>query len=658
MAELVPVLSNAETVRVTNNYFARARRICEPWHNQIKRWRRLYDFSHYDANAKPGEDRYGDPTYTNVVDLAVGIMLANDVEYRAFGFSPTANEEKDTSHIEKYLVGLWEANDAREGSHQIFDLFMNFSRDGAGIIYSVWDEEIAKTSETIMKQPDPSSPMGVSLVQGYVEPPVRVQVIDPLKIFVIPGGPKRWLQVCKVDRMSVYDVEMAYGERLPRYASMIDSIKMTTYEDLKDFWRLAEVEVPKVEPGMHTMPDGSMMSNADMPGPQGMPGPMPSGPMTTPMMEPGIEAPTAKQYVVQHALIFGDQVIWPMHNTPYPDLPFKIGFFKPISKDDARNWGHNIMRPLETTIALLEKQINRRTMQINRNTAMPLVVQAMEGREIDVDASVYNVVKLAPGEDIKFPLWPGNPPDVEAQIGFLTRRAQQSGFSDVAFGSGPNQIAGYALSQMGDQNRIRLEQPVKHIQLLLSQWAEFALKIAATFAPDAFIRVYGQMRGKDFNDQIFSPDLANYKVKASIKPEFPNDQQRNHAMATQVKGTLSESTILERYLDIDQPDDERQRRMREMAMNHPAMISYGVMNTLMELAKEGDQAAAMALQQMIAGSTNQGGRPPEPNAPEQPLGLASPTGQPPPQASGGQPPGQSIEDQMGALSSISPKMNG
>ena len=228
----------------------------------------------------------------------------------------------------------------------------------------------------------------------------------------------------------------------------------------------------------------------------------------------------------------------------------------------------------------------------------------------------------------------------------------------MGFGSGPNQIAGYALSQLGDQNRIRLEQPVKHIQLLLSQWAEFALKIAATFAPDAFIRVYGQMRGKDFNDQIFSPDLANYKVKASIKPEFPNDQQRNHAMATHVKGVPSERTILERYLDIDQPDDERQRRMREMAMNHPAMIQYGVMNTLMELAQGGDQAAAMALQMMVSqgSAANQGGRPPEPNAPEQLTGLASPTGQPPPQATGGEPPGQEAENAMNALATAAPGM--
>jgi len=669
MADIVPVLSNAETVKVTNNYFSRAKRVVQPWHDQIRRWRRYYSFDHYDSNQKPGEDRYGDPTYTNVVDLAVGIMLANDVEYRAFGFSPTASEEKDTSHIEKYLVGLWEANDIREGSHQVFDLFMNFCRDGAGVVYTVWDEEIARSSETMMMQPDPQSPTGVAPVRGYTEPPVRVQVIDPLKVFIVPGGPNRWLQVCKVDRLSVYDIELIYGKRLPKYSHMVDSIKMTTFGDLKDYWRLAEAEVPRLDPSqmmppgemgsaqeMHMMPDGSMMSNSEMSGPMmDM-----AGPMATPMMEPGEQQPNAKKYVVQHALIFEDQVIWPMHDTQYPDLPFKIGFFKPISKDDAKNWGHNIMKPLETTITLLEKQINRRTMQINRNTAMPLVVQAMEGREIDVDASVYNVVRLAPSEDIKFPVWPGNPPDVEAQIGFLTRRAQQSGFSDVAFGSGPNQIAGYALTQLGDQNRIRLEQPVKHIQLLLSQWAQSAIAITATFAPDAFIRVYGQMRGKDFNDQIFSPELANYKVKATIKPEFPNEQVRNHAMATQVRGVLSESTIMERYLDIDQPDDERAKRLREMAMNHPALQQYALMSTLMEMAQGGDQAAAMALQMLVSqgSSANQGGRPVEPNAPEQPQGLASPTGQPPPQASGGEPPGQSIEDAMGAIATAAPGMRG
>jgi len=382
------------------------------------------------------------------------------------------------------------------------------------------------------------------------------------------------------------------------------------------------------------------------------------GQFATPATPPE-PAQTRKKYVVQHSLVFEDQVIWPLHNTGYDDLPFSIGFFKPVSKDAPKDWGHNIMRPLETTIELLEKLTNRRTRQINTFTSLPMTLQAIAGRPpVQIQGLDMDVLELSQGEEIKFPQWPGSPPDVDRQIDFMLRRAQQSGFSDVAFGSGPSQVAGYALSQLSDTNRIRLEQPVKHLEFLLSQWAQKALKITAKYAPDAVIRVYGQLRGKDFVDQVFSPDLADYKVKALIKPEFPNEKVRNHAMATQVRGVLSENTIMERYLDIDQPDDEKKRRLRDAAMNHPVMVQYGIINTLMEMAQAGDQAAAMTLQHLLMGqgTGNPEGRPEEPRNNEQMMGVASPTGQPTPEEAGAAPPGQSPEDQMRGITEAAPGM--
>jgi len=661
---LEAVADNMTTVRLANNFWSRARQFNEPWHNAIRRWRRYYDFAHYGNQARPNEDRYADPTYTNVVDLAVGIVLANDIEWRAYGFSPSPEEDEDTSHIEKYLAGLWEINDVREGSYQKFDLIQNFMRDGCGIIYSVWDEEIAKRVMDIKPQQDPSSPEGVTLVPVYTESPVRVQVIDPLKVFALPGGPYRWLQVGKIERVSVYDAESIYGKRFPKWGYLTMEQRSQQYGNLIDYWRLAEIDVPVIErnaiPPQDTAMGGPMMGNQmPMPGMGQNEGMMPMpGQFATPATPPE-PAQTRKKYVVQHSLVFEDQVIWPLHNTGYDDLPFSIGFFKPVSKDAPKDWGHNIMRPLETTIELLEKLTNRRTRQINTFTSLPMTLQAIAGRPpVQIQGLDMDVLELSQGEEIKFPQWPGSPPDVDRQIDFMLRRAQQSGFSDVAFGSGPSQVAGYALSQLSDTNRIRLEQPVKHLEFLLSQWAQKALKITAKYAPDAVIRVYGQLRGKDFVDQVFSPDLADYKVKALIKPEFPNEKVRNHAMATQVRGVLSENTIMERYLDIDQPDDEKKRRLRDAAMNHPVMVQYGIINTLMEMAQAGDQAAAMTLQHLLMGqgTGNPEGRPEEPRNNEQMMGVASPTGQPTPEEAGAAPPGQSPEDQMRGITEAAPGM--
>ncbi|MBE0573867.1 hypothetical protein IH575_03125, partial [Candidatus Dojkabacteria bacterium] len=53
------------------------------WHKNISKWRQLYDDRHYDTAPKPGEERFSDPTYTNTVDLAVGIMLSNPLIWKA-----------------------------------------------------------------------------------------------------------------------------------------------------------------------------------------------------------------------------------------------------------------------------------------------------------------------------------------------------------------------------------------------------------------------------------------------------------------------------------------------------------------------------------------------------------------------------------------------
>jgi Mg2+ and Co2+ transporter CorA len=116
---------------------------------------------------------------------------------------------------------------------------------------------------------------------------------------------------------------------------------------------------------------------------------------------------------------------------------------------------------------------------------------------------------------------------------------------------------------------------------------------------------------------------------------------------------------MERYLGIEQPDDEEERKMIEAVSRHPLTIQYSIMKELSSRAENGDQIAAQVLQQMQQQQmgANQPGRPTEPNNPEQLTGLQSPTGQPTPQALGQQP-GQSPADQMDAMAGAAPNMAG
>ncbi len=601
----------------------RAKRHVEGWKDNIKRWRRLYDMNHYNNKPKANEVQYNDPTYTNTVDLAIGIMLANRLRWHAFGFSPSAQEQTETSQIEKLLDGTLMINDEREEANQLYQLYLHFVRDGGGAIYSVFDPEIANEMKIVREVPDPE--LGSRPVWAFREIPLRVQIIDPEGIIALPGGPKRWLGIGRVEQRSVLDIESIYAVRVPRFSGYSDEQKATTMGEFIDWWD-------------YVTKDFSIRDN--------------EGKEVTD--EQGVIR-TAPKLVVRNTVSFeGMPLIGPRVMDGYKDLPYTIQFFKPTDKDP-KQW-HSILRPLESSVALLERTFNRRAHQIDVYTSLPIVSKTQPGRAVRIDPGLYNHVNITPDESIEFPTWQGNPPDLNFHIEFLRSRIQQSGFSDVMFGSGASQVAGYALSQLGDQNRIRMEQPITHLELLLTHWAKKSLALLGEFAQGAQVCVYGQHKGKDYLEYVEVDDLDKYAVRAEIIPEYPNEETRKVAMATQAKGTLSDYTILERFYGIEQPDDEEERKLIEAVSRHPVMTQYLIMKELTEQAENGDEAAAQTLQQMQAGMIPgaQPGRPKDPNNPEQLTGTQSPTGQPVPQALGQSPARPEVEQ----MANASPNMEG
>jgi hypothetical protein len=583
----------------------RATQYVEDWRTNVARWRQLYDLRHYNTIPKDREIQYNDPTYTNTVDLAVGIMLANQLRWHAFGFNPSKQEQIDTGKIEKLLEGTLAVNDERSETLTSYKLFQSFVRDGGGVIYSVVDPELFKENMSVVDSEDnegnPVQKMSFSQV------PISIQIVDPLKFFALPGGPKRWLLMGREETMSVLDVELTYGVRVAKYSYMTDQMKSETKGSFQDVWDWVRVE-------------------------------------------------GTNDLKVRNTIIYDNEAIMgPRIMEGYNDLPYTFQFFKPTA-DESRGW-QSILSPLESSVALMERTFNRRAYQIDVFTGLPLITKTQPGRKVQVDTGLFNSISLSPDESMEFPRWPGNPPEVEQHLDFLRSRVQQSGFSDVMFGSGQSQVTGYALSQLGDQNRIRLEQPIQHIQLLLTIWAKKTLRLLKTFTAGAVICVYGTHRGKDYVDYVEISELEGYNVRAEIRPNFPNEEQRKVAMATQVKGIVSNYTIMEKYLGIEQPEDEEERRIVEAVSNHPAVQNYVIMKELKERAENGDNVASMVLQAMQSGGLpGQPGRPAEPPNPAQLTGTQSPTGQPVPQALG-ETPGQSPEDVQAGLAQY-PTMGG
>jgi hypothetical protein len=584
----------------------RSQQYVDDWKQNVVRWRQLYNLKHYNTIPKDREIQYNDPTYTNTVDLAVGIMLANQLRWHAFGFHPSKKEQVDTGKIEKLLEGTLSVNDERNETLHNYKLFQNFVRDGGGVIYSVLDPELFRQNMHVVMEDDENGQPVQKMTFSQV--PVSLQVIDPLKFFALPGGPKRWLMMGREETMSVLDVELTYGTPIKRYSYMTDQMKSETKGSFKDVWDWVRV-------------DGT------------------------------------NDVVVRNTIIYDNEaIIGPRVMDGYDDLPYTFQFFKP-SEDDAVGW-QSIISPLESSVALMERTFNRRAYQIDVFTGLPLITKTQPGRKVQVDTGLFNSISLSPDESMEFPRWPGNPPEVQEHLDYLRSRVQQSGFSDVMFGSGQSQVTGYALSQLGDQNRIRMEQPIQHIQLLLTTWAKKTLRLLQNFTKGATICVYGTHRGKDYVDYVNMDDVEGYNVRAEIRPNFPNEEQRKVAMATQVKGIVSNYTIMEKYLGIEQPEDEEERIIVESVSRHPAVQNYVIMKELKDRAESGDEIAAMTLQAMQNGGLpGQPGRPQEPPNPAQLTGTQSPTGQPVPQALGEQP-GQSPADYQQGLAGESPSLMG
>lgn len=604
------------------------------WHTNIRRWRRRYDFDHYDSRAQPNEKRYIDPVLTNVVDLAVGIMQANEWIWRSKGLHPSSPELMGTGIIEKAMAAFIDMNSDRYEYDHKYETNLNFVRDGGAVLLSIWDPFIHENGYEVRDIMDADFNL-IEDAKVYYDLPLRIEVIDPLQVYLVPGGAKRWLAVARKEEMSVYDAENTYQVELDAYKGRSQSEKKDMSGHFMDYWELAYELIPE---------DATDYEGMDNP-------------------EEDVETmPMRKHLVVRNAMIFGSEFLRPLRVMDgYGDLPYTLSFYNPASRDDSGQW-HSIMSPLENPVSELEDTTNMRKRLMTMYSGLPLVARSRAGKTITIDKKIGKVINLREGEDLGFPEWRGTPPDMDKHLEFARSRIQQSGFSDVMYGEGSSQSSGYGLSLLTDQNRIRLVPALSHLEKMWTWAARKWVKLCDAFIPNDYLELYGHANGEDFAEVIKGGDLSAYTIRCKIKPEFPNEKVRNHAMATQVAGILPPQIIMEDYLDIHQPDDARRLKIQESVENNPIMVNIAIMNELKKRADAGDKVAEMSfaimqqqfMQQFGVAFGQMGGRQPNPNPnPEQLIGTQGADGQP-------DEPGFSGKQELEAIqraASAAPQMN-
>ena len=552
--------------------FYRCKSNCDKWHKRVEEHAKFYDLEHYSDSALPGEKRITLTKATNIVDLAVGILTANELTIQAVSPEESESVKKQASLVEQLLDGVLYINSERQETDLRYDWTFYQVRDGAVGLKTVWDTGFDATLRVEADQEGTQRAI-------YDQLPLTVNVIPGKFLFPMPGGKLgRWKYIFYAIERSVDDMEREYGP-MSKYNTMSKKQKEMKKGDFVDYWGEVQQE------------DGS--------------------------------------WAIENATLYDGRLLdGPRVMEGYKEIPITMMFYKPVGHINAEDWGHSILRPVMQMVKEMEWRVNRQTRLLNVFANMPLVARTRDGRPIKVDSAFGDVVQLNEGEDIAFPVWPGTPPDFKDQIAMVAAAVADASFPAVMYGEGPSAASGYALSQQGDAGRIRLTQPQKQQERSLAIWARKALGLLRNFSPEYTVEVYGDKAGAPYSQELTGEDTVGFRVNFQLKPQFPNDEVRKVAMATQTKDTLSAETRMEKYLGIQQPDQETTRILRDMARKHPMMVEYQMMSLFRELAEEGDEAARMVLERLEQGGAAPGGGGPKgpakgPSKAEQSPGLPS-----------------------------------
>ena len=82
--------------------FHRCKAMTDKWHNRIEEHERFYDLDHYRDTPKPGERRITLTKGTNIVDLAVGILTANDLNIQAVSPEESESLKQQASLVDQF----------------------------------------------------------------------------------------------------------------------------------------------------------------------------------------------------------------------------------------------------------------------------------------------------------------------------------------------------------------------------------------------------------------------------------------------------------------------------------------------------------------------------------------------------------------------------
>jgi hypothetical protein len=472
---------------------------------------------------REGEERVTLATHTNTIDLGQGILTSQDFRIQAYPSTETEGATKAVAQVEKFLYGCLYVNNERQEEDIRGQVTFNQGLYGRGVIRTFWDWNLGGT-------PDPNDPNW-----KWEDLPIVIQNVNPKYVYPMPGGKHGpWKYLVYACKRKIADIEDEWGP-IQGYQTIPEKNKQKEVEYV-DYW------------GWEILVD---------------------------------ETGKPKDVIV-NAVLAGKEWAKPLTvEQGYMDIPYTVIPCKKTSSEKPEEQYLGMLYPIRDSVHNLERTLTKQNRAIKMFAYAPPVYKGPPGQAPHLDTSLGEVVSLPPGAEFGFMGWSGGPPDVPLQINILKQEVQEGSYPSVAYGNGPS-MSGYAISSLSDGGRIRLQMPREAQELGWSIAFRKVLRLCQINSPQIPLTVWGNYKGQPFACSLVGEQMRDTRVEVSIATEMPADKARTEAIGMQMKaqGLLSEQTILEKYIHIDDPIGEIEQKMFEKLEAHPVF-------QLMRLAKIG-----------------------------------------------------------------------
>lgn len=541
-------LTERERARQLYGLYKVLKREYSTLHDEMDKMAQLYFMDHWTAEGKPkeGETQITLPTHTNTVDMAHALLVTQRRKFHVIPVNKTVGEQALTSEMERFFMGVFHVNTIRSKHDAIGQAIWNALVKKIGWVRCRWDPLMAEEEPIPEETPQIPVTTGQELLPPAVqvamapvpaqqhlrckELPIALESVAPENVFVRWGGPRGIVYLFYSAKRSLDDVlaEVGVGA-LPK----AHPLKGLTWEeradkivDFVEYW------------GWN---DAGKLETATMLGDTG--------------------------FDDAEAFLEGRKL---QEATGYRDIPYVPVFCyrTPSSKPNLMCRG--LLDATQDLVHVQERLLTTQFHAVKMFSVMPLVAKERGGQPIKFDFDIGQVVHLHEGQELGFPTWPGSPPDVMRLLTITEDKVQEAGLPAVAFGKGAGE-SGYGIGQLNEGARARLNLPRMNAEVALSQLCHLMVGLCETFAPDVAIPVWGIHENQTFYTQLTGNQMKGHIIQASIYAELPSDQIRNAMLGGQLKaqGVLSDKTLQERYLGIENPEDEAEQILVEQATKHP-----------------------------------------------------------------------------------------